>query len=225
MMFYIAELSKEYFIENDQANEKDYINFLQNKINEAANYDHRAKKILEFFDFINWKYEEELLEHINDYNLVLLPFEGLTNYFIKFFITSNLKEDTVAAFGFNLLGEKFYIDFKGNSYFTKRKGLKKILIERKEKNYDIDYEIKSRAFVIDLFMDKYQREDFFFPYSPNYSFLSTLFGHYDKLYSLGYDLNDIEDLAFANFFYSNLKEKPKKVEFLNVDIDNVFVLR
>ena len=86
-------------------------------------------------------------------------------------------------------------------------------------------EIKSKAFVIDLFMDKYQREDFLFPYSPNYSFLSTLFGHYDKLYSLGYDLNDIEDLAFANFFYSNLKEKPKKVEFLDVDIDNVFVLR
>jgi len=222
LFFYIYKRSLPILI-NKNLEEKEFLNLLQEKIEK----DEKKESFLikNYFDFLDWKSEEEILEHFRDYNLLLMPFEGKegNNLFVRFFVSSNLKEEIIAAFGFSY-NSFFYIDIYKNFFFkTNLPKTDIILFERKEKPFDEDYEIRSRSLIINLFEDLYQTEKIISFYSQNYAFLMTLLGYYKELHSIGYE-NDIEELYFSLFFYENLEEKKKKIEVKDEEL-HYFILK
>ncbi|HIQ50962.1 MAG TPA: hypothetical protein EYH54_03235 [Nautiliaceae bacterium] len=222
LSFFIYKKSLPILI-NKKIEEKEFLNRLIEKIEKSK--EKEGSLIKKYFDFLDWKSEEEILEHIRDYNLLLMPFEGIkgNNLFVRFFISSNLKEEIIAAFGFSY-NSFFYIDIYKNLFFkTNLPKTDMIIFERKEKAYDEDYEIKSKSLIINLFEDLYQKEKIISFYSVNYSFLLTLLGYYKTLYSIGYE-NNIEELYFSLFFYENIKEKKKKIEIKDKEL-NYLILR
>ena len=211
------------FLDDLDINEQKYINFLRHFLENCQTKE--CDFINKNLDLINWVHEEELLEHERDYNLILLPFERnetLNVTFVKFLITSNIKEDAVAAFGFTNTGTDFYIDIAGNEYFDIKINKKVVLIERKIKDWDKDYEIKSKAFMVDQINNFYLHDvDFDNIDMPNFSFLASMYQHEVSSYLIGYDLNDIKDLYFANFFYDLSKKKVKEYSIIKEDFGEI----
>jgi hypothetical protein len=228
LFFYIYKKSLPILINNnlDKLEEKEFLEKLNDKIQREQEKKRKEALLIDkLFDFLDWKSEEEILEHFKDYNLLLMPFEGknTNNLFVRFFVSSNLKEEIIAAFGFSY-NSFFYIDiYKNFFYKTNLPKTNLIAIERKEKNFDEDYEIKSKTAIINLFEDLYLTESIIFPESPNYSFLLTLIDRYKTLYSFGYE-TEIEELYFSMFFYENLEKKNKKMEIKDENL-NLFILK
>lgn len=224
LFFYLYKKSLPILINNDlgKLEEKNFLEILKERIEKDNKKE--LNLINKYFDFLDWKSEEEILEHIKDYNLLLMPFEGkeTNNLFVRFFVSSNLKEEIIAAFGFSY-NSFFYIDiYKNFFYKTNLPKSDIVILERKEKFFDDDYEIKSKYLIINLFEDLYQTQKITTFYSPNYSFLLTLLGYYRKLFSIGYD-NSIEELYFSFFFYENLKSKKRKIKIVDEEL-NYFIL-
>ncbi|MEO2154380.1 MAG: hypothetical protein ABGW69_01075 [Nanoarchaeota archaeon] len=213
---FIFNIGKNYFDSfEENTKENSFINYLKEIIENCDNVE--CNFIKNNFDFINWKEEEELLEHKKEYNLVLLPFENnklLNLHFVKFLITSNLKEEVIACLGFTNFGVYFYKDISDN-FETNLKVRENnyFLIERKKREWDEDYEIKSKLFIANRVNEKIFNKNIIFLEMPNYSFLLSYFSN-NLFLGIEYNLNDIEELYFANFFVDdNKKLKIEKLDF------------
>jgi hypothetical protein len=228
---FFYNLIKPFFFGNLEPTEENLVNYLNTHIFNKEELTNLELKFLKNnFSLILFKKWEELVDYSKPYNLILLPFEGLkalNTFFVKFLVYSTLTKDFVAAFGFNPYNDDFFYVDLFNCYYNKFNSRKNDLtiVERK-KFEDMEKEIKSRAFFIDFIQYFYQKNDFLFLYSPNYSFLLTIFGVFKEFYNLGFD-NSLEELFFANFFIEKskfLKENLIKQD-LKVDLENFYLIR
>jgi len=227
---FLHNIIKPFFFGNLEPKEEDLINYLNTHIFNKKSSNLEINFIKNNFTLIFFKKWEELIDYSKPYNLILLPFEGLkalNSFFIKFLVYSTLKNDFVAAFGFNPYNDDFFYADLFNYYYNKY-GLRKeniAIIERKKFENE-DKEIKSKAFFIDFIQQFYQKKDFIFLYSPNYSFLLTAFGIFKEFYNLGFS-NSLEDLFFANFFIEKSKFLKRNIikEDLEIDLNDFYLIK